>query len=192
MPGATTSTSLEPYVPHDVMYRPKMGFSVPLSESFRGALRDRVEATVNSEILEDTGYFDRDYLRTVVADHQSGAREHSAIIWSLMMFETFLRRVHEPHDSVSLVPSAVRANAAFGELVGLGQQRVRVPALEAPADARDGAEAARMVATVRDLEESVGRVFERPPLANSGAAALEPGVAVSDPWYYPVYSILTN
>jgi asparagine synthase (glutamine-hydrolysing) len=104
--------SLEPYVPHDVMYRPKMGFSVPLSESFRGALRDRVEATVNSEILEDTGYFDRDFLRTVVADHQSGAREHSAIIWSLMMFETFLRRVHEPHDSVSLVPSAVRAAAA--------------------------------------------------------------------------------
>jgi len=104
--------SLEPYVPHDVMYRPKMGFSVPLAASFKGALRDKVNAAVNSEILDDTGYFDRDYLQTVVNEHQSGAREHSAIIWSLMMFESFLRRVHEPHDSVLSRPASVHAAAA--------------------------------------------------------------------------------
>jgi len=104
--------SLEPYVPHEVMYRPKMGFSVPLSASFKGALRDKVNAAVNSEILDDTQYFDRDYLRTVVDEHQSGAREHSAIIWSLMMFESFLRQVHEPRASVSSEPSAIHVAAA--------------------------------------------------------------------------------
>ena len=67
---------------------------------------------VNSEILDDTQYFDRDYLRTVVDEHQSGAREHSAIIWSLMMFESFLRQVHEPHDRVSSEPSAIHVAAA--------------------------------------------------------------------------------
>lgn len=106
--------SLEPYVPHDVMYRPKMGFSVPLSESFKGALRDKVNAAVNSEILADTQYFDCDYLRTVVDEHQSGVREHSAIIWSLMMFESFLRQVHEPRDSFLSEPSAIHAAAAGG------------------------------------------------------------------------------
>jgi len=103
--------SLEPYVQNEVMYRPKMGFSVPLSASFKGALRDKVNATVNSEILDDTQYFDRNYLRTLVDQHQSGAREHSAIIWSLMMFESFLRQVHEPHDSVSSEPANIHAAA---------------------------------------------------------------------------------
>ena len=104
--------SLEPYVPSEVMYRPKMGFSVPLSASFKGALRDKVNAAVNSQILDDTQYFDRDYLRTVVDEHQSGAREHSAIIWSLMMFESFLRQVHERQDNVSSDPSAIPVAAA--------------------------------------------------------------------------------
>ena len=94
------------------MYRPKMGFSVPLSASFRGALRDKVNAAVNSEVLADTQYFDCDYLRTVVEEHQSGAREHSAIIWSVMMFESFLRQVHERHDIVSSEPAAINVAAA--------------------------------------------------------------------------------
>lgn len=105
--------SLEPYIPHDVMYRPKMGFAVPLSASFKGALRDKVNAAVNSEILADTQYFDRDYLRTVVDEHQSGVREHSAIIWSLMMFESFLRRVHEGQESPSA--EAATRRVAAGE-----------------------------------------------------------------------------
>src|SRR5690606_13104818 len=93
--------SLEPYVPWDVMYRPKMGFAVPLSASFRGALKDKVRAAVSSELLADTGFFDTSRLRQVVDEHQSGLREHSAIIWSLMMFESFLRKVHDGPMPVS-------------------------------------------------------------------------------------------
>ena len=34
--------ALEPYLPRDVLYRPKMGFAVPLKSWFRGPLRERV------------------------------------------------------------------------------------------------------------------------------------------------------
>ncbi|MDP1897057.1 MAG: asparagine synthase-related protein, partial [Sulfurimicrobium sp.] len=34
--------ALEPYLPDDILYRPKMGFSVPLASWFRGPLRQRV------------------------------------------------------------------------------------------------------------------------------------------------------
>jgi len=106
--------SLEPYVPWDVMYRPKMGFAVPLSSSFRGALRDRVRAAVAGDALADTGYFDPSRLRKIVDEHQSGAREHSAIIWSLMLFEAFLRQVHDgPVPAAAREP--VRGIAAAGE-----------------------------------------------------------------------------
>ena len=106
--------SLEPYVPWDVMYRPKMGFAVPLSSSFRGALRDKVRAAVSSEVLADTGFFDASRLRQVVDEHQSGRREHSAIIWSVMMFESFLRKVHDGPMPVS-APSPMRGAVAAGE-----------------------------------------------------------------------------
>ena len=86
--------ALEPYVPADVMYRPKMGFGVPLSGWFRGALRDRVREAVCGPTLAETGMFDQRYLTRLVDEHQSGAREHSAILWSLLMFDSFLRQVH--------------------------------------------------------------------------------------------------
>ncbi len=86
--------ALEPHVPADVMYRPKMGFAVPLSAWFRGPLRDRVQAAVTGPTLAETGMFDQRYLATLLYEHQSGAREHSAILWSLLMFDAFLRQVH--------------------------------------------------------------------------------------------------
>ena len=87
--------ALEPLVPSDVMYRPKMGFSIPLAGWFRGPLKDKVRDALTGPTLAGTGIFDCDYLATLVDDHQSGAREHSAILWSLLMFESFLRQVHD-------------------------------------------------------------------------------------------------
>ncbi len=83
--------ALEPHVPREVLYRPKMGFSVPLSSWFRGPLRDRVQRTLQSPLLLDTGIFDQAFLRRLVSEHQSGLRDFSAPIWSLLMFEAFCR-----------------------------------------------------------------------------------------------------
>ena len=47
--------ALEPHLPHDVLYRPKMGFAVPLARWFRGPLRERVRDAVLGERLADTG-----------------------------------------------------------------------------------------------------------------------------------------
>ena len=86
--------SLEPYLPPDVLYRDKMGFSVPLGAWFRGPLKDRVRSALCGRVLEETGIFDMSRLRTIVDQHQSGVREHSAAMWALLMFESFLREVH--------------------------------------------------------------------------------------------------
>jgi len=85
--------AMEPHLPHDIMYRPKMGFSVPLARWFRGALRERVRDAVLGERLADTGFFERRTLERLVEQHQSGLRDHSAPLWTLLMFDAFLRRV---------------------------------------------------------------------------------------------------
>ncbi len=84
---------LEDDLPREVLYRPKMGFAVPLASWFRGPLRHRVRDAVAGERLAQTGLFNPDYLKLLVDQHQSGRRDHSAPLWSLLMFEGFLRNV---------------------------------------------------------------------------------------------------
>ena len=85
--------SMEPYLPQDVLYRPKMGFAVPLARWFRGPLKQRVRDAVLGERLLGTGWFNPAYLQHLVEAHQSGARDYSAPLWTLLMFEAFLRQV---------------------------------------------------------------------------------------------------
>ncbi len=85
--------AMEPYLPNDVLYRPKMGFAVPLSRWFRGPLRNRVRESLLGSRLADTGLFNQTYLQHLVDAHQSGRKDYSASIWSLLMFEAFLRNV---------------------------------------------------------------------------------------------------
>jgi asparagine synthase (glutamine-hydrolysing) len=85
--------AMEPYLPSEIMYRSKMGFSVPLARWFRGPLKARVREAVLGPRLADTGWFNAGYLRHLVDAHQSGARDYSASLWTLLMFEAFLRNV---------------------------------------------------------------------------------------------------
>lgn len=89
--------AMEPKLPDDVLYRPKMGFAVPLARWFRGPLKERVREALLGNTLADTGMFNRDYLEHLISAHDSGARDYSSPIWTLLMFEAFLRNVlHNP------------------------------------------------------------------------------------------------
>ena len=93
--------AMEPYLPHDVLYRKKMGFSVPLAGWFRGPLAATIRAVVLSERLASTGLFNQDYLREVVEAHQSGTRDYSVILWTVLMFDAFLGQVLGMSDAVA-------------------------------------------------------------------------------------------
>jgi asparagine synthase (glutamine-hydrolysing) len=73
------------------MYRPKMGFAVPLARWFRGPLRSRVREAVLGSALADTGHFNAAALQRMLREHESGLRDYSAPLWTVLMFEAFLR-----------------------------------------------------------------------------------------------------
>ena len=83
--------AMEPRLPRDILYRPKMGFAVPLARWLRGPLRARVRATLTTGPLIDCGLFNRPVLKSLLAQHESGTRDHSTPIWTLLMFDAFLR-----------------------------------------------------------------------------------------------------
>jgi asparagine synthase (glutamine-hydrolysing) len=86
-------TALEPYVSKEILYRPKQGFAVPLAAWFRGPLRRRLRDTLLGPVLRESGLFDTGTIATLLDQHQSGERDHSAPLWTLSMMESFLRQV---------------------------------------------------------------------------------------------------
>ena len=81
--------SLEPYLSNDVLYRDKMGFAVPLASWFRGPLRERLDNALMGPVLSDSGLFNRTFIREMLDQHQSGRRDHSASLWTLLMLNPF-------------------------------------------------------------------------------------------------------
>ena len=84
--------AFEPLLPHDVLYRPKMGFSVPLASWLRGPLKQRMQESVLSPRMCDSGYFNTATLEALIKEHLGGHRDHSTALWMLIMFDAFLRQ----------------------------------------------------------------------------------------------------
>ncbi|WP_394778177.1 XrtA/PEP-CTERM system amidotransferase [Undibacterium sp.] len=89
--------SLKPYLSDDILYRKKMGFSIPLSQWIRGPLKEVVKSTVTGPLLADTGIFNMKFLKEMVEQHQSGLRDYTAPLWTLLMFAAFLKNLHPDH-----------------------------------------------------------------------------------------------
>lgn len=85
--------SLENRLSHDILYRDKMGFSIPLAKWLRGPLSMRLREAVLGPILRETGIFNMKFLQEMVEQHISGKSDHSAALWTLLMFEAFMRNV---------------------------------------------------------------------------------------------------
>jgi len=106
--------ALEPDLPHDVLYRPKMGFRVPLAAWFRGPLRAHLQNAMRGGALVDSGCFEPAALDQLVQQHVTGRRDHSATLWGLLMFDAFLRRTQKPEAAVAPVDPTPELRAVAG------------------------------------------------------------------------------
>lgn len=93
---AVFKKAFEPLLPHDVLYRPKMGFSVPLAKWLRGPLAQRMRESVLSQRMLDSGYFNAAVLESMVKQHLGGQHDHATSLWMLIMFDAFLRQAERP------------------------------------------------------------------------------------------------
>ena len=85
--------AMEPYLPHDILYRQKMGFVTPISAWFRGALAGEARAVAGGSALARTGWFDTALLGRIATDHQSGLADHGRLLWQLLMLDKALSRL---------------------------------------------------------------------------------------------------
>jgi asparagine synthase (glutamine-hydrolysing) len=85
--------ALEPYLPKDMLYRPKMGFVTPVSAWFRKALADEAAGLARSRVLAGSGWFEPKAIARLAEEHRSGRAEHGRTLWQLMMLERSLARL---------------------------------------------------------------------------------------------------
>ena len=70
-------------IPDEIIHRKKMGFGAPMSQWLRGNFGRRVESAILGSRLMDRGMVNREYVRTLCRDHQSGRRDNSLYLWTL-------------------------------------------------------------------------------------------------------------
>ena len=85
----------KPLLPNDILYRKKMGFSVPLASWLRDAVREIAEQSLFSPNSVVDAFFDRDAVTKVWQEHLSGRYDHSSPLWSLLMFSLWFENYGE-------------------------------------------------------------------------------------------------
>jgi len=78
------------YVPHQMIERPKKGFSIPLAQWLRGPLRDWAEALLDEQRLQREGYFHAQSILKLWREHDTGKRDNALRLWSILMFQAWL------------------------------------------------------------------------------------------------------
>jgi asparagine synthase (glutamine-hydrolysing) len=95
IPGGLTKAvfkkAMEPHLPHEVLYRPKMGFGCPVDHWFRGELREMAYDVLLSQRATSRGIFERRAVKTLLDDHCSGAHAHHSRLWPLLMMELWFQ-----------------------------------------------------------------------------------------------------
>lgn len=82
---------LDRHVPRELVERPKTGFSVPLGTWLRGPLRAWAEELLDERQLAAQGYLAAAPIRTAWAQHLRGDRDWSQRLWSVLMFQAWLK-----------------------------------------------------------------------------------------------------
>ncbi|TPV62104.1 asparagine synthase (glutamine-hydrolyzing) [Aestuariibacter sp. GS-14] len=84
--------AFKPLLPNDILYRKKMGFSVPLDQWLRDEIKAIAEKYLFAEQAGLLTYFNASAIKQLWNQHQSGSHQHGTVLWSLLMFEMWYQR----------------------------------------------------------------------------------------------------
>lgn len=81
----------ETMVPREVIYRPKMGFGVPIVHWFRGEMSGYLKEILLDQHAIGRGLFRRDAVEAFIKAHQSGTADYAYRLWALLMLELWFQ-----------------------------------------------------------------------------------------------------
>jgi asparagine synthase (glutamine-hydrolysing) len=84
--------TMEKYLPHEIIYRPKTGFGAPLRRWLQIELKDLVNEVLSKESINKRGVFDYNQVNQLVVDDRNGLIDASYTIFGLVCFEMWMKQ----------------------------------------------------------------------------------------------------
>lgn len=88
---ALLKSALEPLLPHECMYRTKVGFRVPVAKFMNEEIREQTDEILLGDRFLDRGIMREDFVRQMLNDHRSRKAEHGTRLWTLVCLEMWFR-----------------------------------------------------------------------------------------------------
>lgn len=83
---------MEKYLPHEIIYRKKRGFPVPIARWFRTDLREQAREILLDPKSVGRHYFKKTYVENVLEKHANGREDLSRRIFSMLTLELWHRK----------------------------------------------------------------------------------------------------
>jgi asparagine synthase (glutamine-hydrolysing) len=87
----TLKKGMEDLLPHEILYRPKLGFPTPWSGYLAGPRLEKIRALLLEPRSIDRGYFRREAIAKLFDDHRAKRRDNYDRIWRLLNLEIWHR-----------------------------------------------------------------------------------------------------
>ena len=103
---ALFKSAMAPYLPAELLHRPKMGFRCPIDQWFRNELKELAYDVLLSRRASERGLFHRDYVRRLLDEHCTRARDHQMQLWTLLVLELWFQIwIDAPTRTAALRPN---------------------------------------------------------------------------------------
>ncbi len=79
--------TMEAFLPHENVYRPKEGFSIPIKHWLRHELREMMLDRLSEKRVREAGLFDYGAVGSMIRAHLAGRRNFSHQLWALLVLE---------------------------------------------------------------------------------------------------------
>ena len=83
--------AMEPYLPDNIIYRPKSGFGAPIRRWIRDDLKEMIEERLSHKSLSARGIFDPIAVEKLIEDNDRGLYDGGHTIFSILCIETWFR-----------------------------------------------------------------------------------------------------
>ena len=97
--------AMEPFLPRDVVYRPKTGFGVPLRRWLHNELHEITSDILSEESIRRRGIFQPTAVRNLIHQDKAGRVDGSYLIFSIMCIELWCRLFIDQRSNFS--PSCI-------------------------------------------------------------------------------------
>ncbi len=89
---------LKDLLPHNILWRKKQGFGVPIGEWFKDELFDFTRDILFSEQARSRGFFNMPYVEKMLYDHRHNRQNHHHRLWALLSLEVWCRTFLDRKD----------------------------------------------------------------------------------------------